>query len=79
MAEAEGREKLVVEIVAVGEDEERRIGEFRRPHGKAGEEGHEIALARALRMPDDADLAVAVGRDAAIASLIAFCAPWNWW
>ena len=61
LAQAEGAEQLVVEVVAVGEDDERRVGERRAADGEAGEERHQQALARALRVPDDADLAVAVG------------------
>ncbi len=60
-AQAERAEQLVVEVVAVGQDDERRIGQRRTAHGEAGEERHQEALAGALRVPDDADLAVAIG------------------
>ena len=56
LAHAESREQLVVEIVAVGQDHKGRVFHRRMLDDHAGVEGHQQALARALGMPDDADL-----------------------
>ena len=58
-ATGEGAEKLVVEIVAVGEDDDGRVLHRRVQDHAAGVEGHRQALAGALRVPDDADAPVA--------------------
>ena len=60
LAHAERAEKLVVEVVAVGEHDERRVFHRGVLDDLPGVERHEQALAGALRVPDDADLAVAV-------------------
>jgi hypothetical protein len=44
-------EKLVVEIVAVGQPHQRRILHRRMPHHARGEEEHGETLAAALRVP----------------------------
>ena len=59
MAARERPEKLVVEIVAVGEHHHGRVGHGRLADDTAGVEGHAQALARALGVPDDSDAAVA--------------------
>ena len=59
LAAREGAEELVVEVVAVGEDDDGRVLHRRLARDHAGVEGHRQALARALRVPDDADAAVA--------------------
>ncbi len=61
LAAREGAEELVVQVVAVGEDDERRVLHRRLLDELAGVEGHREALAAALRVPDDADAAVALG------------------
>ena len=58
-AAREGAEELVVEVVAVGEHDERRVRHRRVQDHAAGVEGHRQALAGALRVPDDADAPVA--------------------
>ena len=62
LAHAEGREQLVVEIVAVGQHHQRRIFHRRMLDDLAGIKSHQQALARALRVPDHPDFAVAAGR-----------------
>jgi hypothetical protein len=52
-APGEGAEELVVEVVAVGEDDDRRVRHLRVQDQPARVEGHGEALARALRVPDD--------------------------
>ena len=47
-------EKLVVQIVAVGYDHYRRVLELRTSHKLASIECHQKALARTLRVPDNA-------------------------
>ena len=47
-------EKLVVEIVAVRQHDERRVLHRRVPHHARGEEEHGETLAAALRVPDHA-------------------------
>ena len=59
LAAGEGAEELVVEVVAVGEDDDGRVRHRRVQDDAAGVEGHRQALARALRVPDDADAPVA--------------------
>jgi len=58
-AHGEGRKELVVEVVAVGQHHQRGVGHARLQHQQAGVERHQQALARALRVPDHARLAVA--------------------
>ena len=52
--------ELIVEIVAVGEDDERRVLHHRVPHDACGVEEHREALPRTLGVPDDAGAAVAL-------------------
>ena len=59
MAIREGAEELVVQIVAVGEHDERGVRHLGLAHELAGVEGHGEALAAALGMPDDAHAVVA--------------------
>ncbi len=59
LAAGECAEELLVEVVAVGDDDERRVLHLRMQHDASGVEGHGEALARALRVPDDADPASA--------------------
>ena len=54
-ATREGREELVVEIVAVGEHHDGRILERGMQNQSARVEGHRQALPRTLRVPHDAD------------------------
>ena len=58
-AAREGAEELVVEVVAVGQHHDRRVGHRRVQDHAPGIEGHRQALARALRVPDHADAPVA--------------------
>ena len=62
LAHAEGAEQLVVQIVAVGQHHQRRVLHRRVLDDLARIERHQQALARALRVPDDARLAVATRR-----------------
>ena len=59
VAVGERAEELVVEVVAVGEHDQRRVRHLRLLHELAGVEGHREALAAALGVPDDADAVVA--------------------
>ena len=59
VAAREGREQLVVEVVAVGDHDDGRVFHRRVQDQPPGIEGHRQALARALRVPDDADPLVA--------------------
>jgi hypothetical protein len=59
VAAGEGAEKLVVEVVAVGETTSRGILHRRLEHEPPGVKRHRERLARALRVPDDADALVA--------------------
>ena len=52
--------ELIVEIVAVGEDDERRVLHHRVPHDACGVEEHRKTLPRTLRVPDDTGAAVAL-------------------
>ena len=52
-------EKLVVEIVAVGQHHQRRVLHGRMPHHARGEEEHGETLPAALRVPDHARVTVA--------------------
>src|SRR5215831_10697351 len=54
-AARKGREQLVVEIIAVGDHDDGRVFHRRVQDQPPGVEGHRQALARALRVPDDAD------------------------
>lgn len=58
LAAAELAEELVVEVLAVGHDHDRHLGQSL--HQLVGVEDHREALARALRVPEHADLAVAL-------------------
>lgn len=58
LAAAELAEELVVEVLAVGHDHDRHLGQ--PLHQLVGVEDHREALARALRVPEHADLAVAL-------------------
>ena len=62
LAKAERAEQLVVEVVAVGQHDERRVRHRRVLDDLAGVECHQQALARALGVPDHADLAVTARR-----------------
>ena len=59
MAAGERAEKLVVKVVAVGENDERRVFHFRLDHQPPGVKCHRQRLARSLGVPDDADALVA--------------------
>ena len=79
LAHAEGAEQLVVEIVAVGQDHERRVFHRRVLDDLPGVEGHQQALAGALRVPDHADLAVAAAaRSRSSVRSTAWRTAWNW-
>ena len=58
-AAREGAEELVVEVVAVGEHDDRRVRHRRVQDHAPRIEGHRQALARALRVPDHANAPVA--------------------
>ena len=60
-AHGESAEKLIVEIVAVGDDDDGRVRHGRVGDDLPGIEGHEQALAGALGVPDDANAAIAAG------------------
>ena len=62
LAARERAEELVVQIVAVGQDDQRRVLHRRVRTILPGVEDHRQALAGALRVPDDADPLVALGR-----------------
>jgi len=57
-AAREGAEELVVEVVAVGQDDDRRVRHRGLADDPSRVEGHGEALARPLRVPDDADAPV---------------------
>ena len=59
MAALELAEKLVVEVVAVGQHHQRRVLHRRMPDDARGVEEHGETLAAALRVPDHARAAVA--------------------
>ena len=59
LAAGEGTEQLVVEVVAVGQHDDGGVVHRRFPDDAPGIEGHGQALARPLRVPDDADTPVA--------------------
>ena len=59
MAALELAEELVVEIVAVGQHDQRRVLHRRVPDDARGVEEHREALAAALRVPDHAGATVA--------------------
>jgi hypothetical protein len=59
LAAGERAEELVVEVVAVGEHDQGRVLHRRLADDAPGVEGHGQALARALRVPDDANAPVA--------------------
>ena len=58
----EGVEELVVEIVAVGDHDDRRVGQARLADQRAGQHQHGQRLARALGVPDHAAAPVALTR-----------------
>jgi len=58
-AAGKGGEELVVQVVAVGEDDQRRVSHRRLADDAPRVESHGQALARALRVPDHADAPVA--------------------
>ena len=58
-AAGKGAKELVVKVVAVGQDDQCRVGHGRFADDTAGKEGHGQALAGALCVPDDADTPVA--------------------
>ena len=62
-AHGEGAEQLIVQVVAVGHDNDGRVLQFRSSNQLARVERHEKALAGTLSVPDHAHLAVAFGRD----------------
>ena len=70
-AAGEGAEELVVEVVAVGQDDNGGIAHGRFADDAAGVERHGQALARALGVPDDADAAVAGFAAGVAAGLVA--------
>ena len=59
LAAGERAEKLVVEVVAIRQHDDRRVLHPRLADDSAGKEGHGQALARPLGVPDDADAPVA--------------------
>ena len=54
-----GREQLVVQIVAVGDDNQRRVGQRRVAHQTPAEEGHQQGFSRTLGVPHYAAAPVA--------------------
>ena len=79
LAHAERAEELIVEIVAVGQHDQRRVLHRRMLDDLARVERHQQALAGALRVPDHADLAVAVRRASPPAcAATAWRTAWNW-
>src|SRR5207253_2930662 len=52
LAAREGAEKLLVEVVAVGEHDDGRVLHRQLADDASGVEGHRQSLARALRVPD---------------------------
>ena len=79
LAGGERAEELVVEVVAVGEDDECRVGHRRVRDDLAGVEGHRQALAAALGVPDDADPLVTLGRGGPTVQSTALLTAWYWW
>ena len=63
LAIAEGLEKLLVKVIAVGDDDQRRVVHRFGQDQLAGVEDHGEALAAALRMPDHAGALVARAAD----------------
>ena len=61
LAAGEGGEELLVQVIAVREDDHRWVAHGRFPGDGAGVEGHGEALARPLRVPHDTDAVIAVG------------------
>ena len=59
MAAGEGAEELIVEVVAVGDHDDGRVLHRRVQDHASRVEGHREALARALRVPDDAHASIA--------------------
>ena len=68
-------EQLVVEVVAVGDDDDGRVFHRRVQDQPPGIEGHRQAFARALRVPDDPDPLVAGLAAGAVPREIAFRPP----
>ena len=67
----EGAEKLVVEVVSVGENHDGRVGHGRFADDAPGIEGHTQALTRSLGVPYDADPPVARRASGLPAGLVA--------
>ena len=61
-AHGEGGEELIVQIIAIGDHDNGWIFELWAAHELTSIESHQQALAGALRMPDYADLAIALRR-----------------
>jgi hypothetical protein len=59
-AHAEGREQLIVQVVAIRQHNQRRVRHGRVFDDLARVEGHQQALSRTLRMPDHPDFAVSI-------------------
>ena len=59
VATLELAEELIVQVVSIGQENQRRILHRRLFDDAAGVEEHRQALARTLRVPDDADAAIA--------------------
>ena len=62
MAAGKGSEKLFVQVIAVGENDQRWIIHRRFKNNATRVEGHGEALAGTQRMPHDTDLPVTLGR-----------------
>ena len=61
-APREGSKKLIVQVVAISDNNYRRILEDKATGQLSSVESHQKALARALRVPDDTNLAIALWR-----------------
>ncbi len=57
----EGAEELIVEVVAIRDDNQRRVLHRRMLDNLPAVKGHREALARPLRVPDDANAPVSAG------------------
>jgi hypothetical protein len=71
LAAREGAEELIVQVIAIGEDDDRGVRHQRLADHTPGIESHGQALARALRMPDHADAPVAWTTTGALSRLVA--------
>ena len=63
MATGERAEELVVQVVAVGDNHQRRICHLGMPNHFAGVEGHRQTLSASLRVPNDANAAIPFRRN----------------